>query len=111
MLLTDGLVMKRNEELAVSLLLFLESVDDGSGLARHELKDLLDQSDHASDWSAEQLWNALDYHLRILVTAGFLTETPAAEGMAHDDFDLTWAGHEYLDANRPVELLDLSGIN
>ena len=103
--------MKRNQELAVSLLLFLENIDDGSGLTRHELKVLLEQSEHASDMSTEELWNTLDYHLRILVTAGFVTETLAAEGMAHDDFDLTWTGHDYLDANRPAELWDMSGIN
>ena len=95
--------MKRNTELAVSLLLFLERVEDAEGLARHELKTLLEQSEHASSMPSEQLWDTLDYHLRILESAGFVVETASSEGTAHDDFELTWSGHDYLDENRPSE--------
>lgn len=93
--------MKRNKTLALVLLLSLEDVADGGGLTRHELKGLLGQTNLADSMSTEELWDTLDYHLKILVTAGFVTETESADGMAHDDFDLTWAGHDYLDAHRP----------
>lgn len=95
--------MKRDTELAVSLLLFLEQAEYAEGLVRHELKTLLGQSKHASSMSSEQLWDTLDYHLRILASADFVVVTPSGEGVAHDDFELTWAGHDYLDANRPSE--------
>lgn len=94
--------MKRNTELAVNLLLFLEQAEDAEGLVRHELKKVLDESLKESPMTEEQRWDALDYHLRLLQTAGFVTMTPSTDGVAHDDFDLTWAGHDYLDANRPL---------
>lgn len=95
--------MKRNTELAATLLLFLEQVEDDEGLARHELKERLGQSKHASSMSSEQLWDTLDYHLRLLQSAGFVTITPSSQGFAHDDFELTWDGHDYLEDNRPSE--------
>lgn len=101
--------MKRNTELAVSLLLFLEQVEDAEGLVRHELKALLEKSEHASSMTSEQLWDALDYHLRILQSAGYVTVSQSNEGVAHDDFELTWAGHDYLDENRP-NVLDFSDL-
>ncbi|WP_313650651.1 DUF2513 domain-containing protein [Pseudomonas soli] len=100
--------MKRNTEFAVSLLLLLEQVEDAEGLARHQLKELVGQSKHASSLASEELWDALDYHLRLLESAGFVTITPSPEGMAHDDVELTWDGHDYLDVNRPSESFNLN---
>lgn len=102
--------MKRNKALALVLLLSLEEVADGGSLTRHELKVLLGQTEFSASMSSEELWDALDYHLRILVTAGFVIETESSEGMAHDDFDLTWAGHDFLDAHRPEGFVDYRSL-
>lgn len=89
--------MKRNKDWALGLLRFLEEAPDGDGLSRHELKVLFDQSDLCPSMSSEDIWDAFDYHLHLLTTAGFVLATKSDKGMAHDDFDLTWAGHDYLE--------------
>lgn len=90
--------MKRNKDWALSLLSFLEDVPDGGGLVRHELKALFGQNDLFPLVSTEEIWDAFDYHLHLLVSAGFVLITKSDEGTAHDDFDLTWAGHDYLES-------------
>ncbi|MCU7240394.1 DUF2513 domain-containing protein [Pseudomonas peradeniyensis] len=100
--------MKRNTNLAVTLLLLLEQVEDAEGLARHQLKESLGQSKHASSMTSEELWDVLDYHLRLLQSAGFVTITQSFEGVAHDDVELTWSGHDYLDVNRPSESFNVN---
>ncbi|WP_263226503.1 DUF2513 domain-containing protein [Pseudomonas alabamensis] len=96
--------MFRQKELAVKLLSLIEEHDiEGAGLDRSEIMAWLKLDAKAKD--AEQLdhWNTVDYHLRLLATAGFIVYTPSKliGDTETDNFELTWSGHEYLDGNRP----------
>ena len=90
--------MKRNKDWALSLLVFLERIPDGCGLTRQELKEMFDKSDVSSSMSTEEAWDACEYHIHLLTTAGFVLKTKSDDGIAHDDFELTWAGHDYLES-------------
>lgn len=101
--------MLRQKELAIQLLSILEEHDsEGAGLYRSDLMESLETEPKAKADAQLERWNIVDYHLRLLATAGFIVFTPSdVKGdTATDNFELTWSGHDYLDANRPAELFD-----
>ncbi|WP_433734978.1 DUF2513 domain-containing protein [Pseudomonas monteilii] len=101
--------MERNEELAVTLLSYIEAEDhEGVGLYRKELRNLHENTLVGADVDSTQVLLQVDYHLHLLETAGFVTrEAEGEKGRDElDIFELTWAGHDFLAKNTP---LDFSG--
>lgn len=106
--------MHRNKGLVVRLLSYIQDRDlDGYGLYRAELKECLESDTSAKLGDVPSALNALDYHLYLAETAGFVIRTPSEEegDKAGDNFELTWAGHEYLAAEAQSKYLDLTGFN
>lgn len=96
--------MRRNVELALQLLRYIEDRDsEGAGLYRAEIMEALSAEPNSKSGDRIEVWNVVDYQLRLLATAGFIVATPSEiEGdTAGDNFELTWSGHDYLDANPP----------
>ncbi|MBA6092840.1 hypothetical protein H4C81_28930 [Pseudomonas monteilii] len=93
--------MQRNKELALELLATIVSEDHGGGgLYREEIQAVLDEKypDHE-----EGRRDAVDYHLHLLETAGFLKFTQ--NGKDDDNYEVTWAGHDYLEKNAPLDFI------
>ncbi len=106
--------MRRNKDLAIRLLSYIEDRDsEGLGLYRAELKECLKNDPNAKLGDVHSALDALDYHLHLVETAGFVVCTLSElEGdRAGDNFELTWAGHEYLAAAGPLEHFDLTDGN
>lgn len=95
--------MKRNTEIAVHLLGYIELHDhEGIGLYRSELREYFENDSISGEVPEDQAWVVVDYHLRLLETAGFVTRDPDIEGkIGLDNIELTWAGHEYFENNAP----------
>lgn len=95
--------MERNTGWATSLLEYIEQRDhEGIGLYRDELRHLFEDDQGTHGVETNELWVVVDYHLRLLETAGFITKEADEDGkIGLDNFELTWAGHEYLENNRP----------
>lgn len=93
--------MERNKRFAVHLLGYIERNDhEGIGLYRSELRYLFESDSISGEVPEDQAWVVVDYHLRLLETAGLLTREAEIDGkIGEDNFELTWAGHEFLDAN------------
>lgn len=90
--------MRRNKLWANQLLdIVVDNDQGGGGLFREEIRRLFAGSDSGQGFTSEELWEAVDYHLHLLVTAGFLTFTGDDENNWDlDNFQMTWAGHEYI---------------
>ncbi|HGY9636466.1 TPA: hypothetical protein ACOJPK_001905 [Pseudomonas putida] len=90
--------MIRNVKLALELLKILVEEDNGGGgLYRSEIQAVFAEKYPGVEAGRE---GAVNYHLHILETGGFVKVTPDLE----DDFELanfemTWAGHDLLDAS------------
>ncbi|MBS3183737.1 hypothetical protein JIQ88_01410 [Pseudomonas sp. PCH44] len=95
--------MKRKIEFAVHLLGFIERNDhEGIGLYREELRQLFENDPISGEVAEDQTWVVVDYHLRLLETAGFVTREADIDGkIGEDNFELTWAGHEFFEKNAP----------
>lgn len=96
--------MERNTTWAVSLLGYIVNNDhEGIGLYRSELR-LLFERDPTVEVENGQSSVALDYHLRLLESAGFVTKETDIDGKNDfDNFELTWAGHHHFEENAPSE--------
>ncbi|MFJ2981210.1 MULTISPECIES: hypothetical protein [unclassified Pseudomonas] len=84
--------MQRNTKLALELLEILVVEDHtGVGLYREEIQAVF--AEKYPDHEAGRR-EAVDYHLHLLETAGYIVLVPAE----HDEpsFKPTWAGHDYL---------------
>ena len=105
--------MERSEEFAVSLLGYIERNDhDGVGLYRSELRKLFEDDPGSKDVSEDQKWVVADYHLRLLESAGFVTRDPDSEGKNDlDNYELTWAGHEYFEKNAPSDFVGIFDVH
>lgn len=92
--------MRRNKEWARQLLTILAESDEGGGvgLFRSELRQLFEDSASSLGMGAQELEDAVDYHLHLLETAGFVKFDPDEENSLDDTFMLTWSGHDYLDS-------------
>jgi hypothetical protein len=88
-------VMKRDMELARTIMLRLEAVPENSHLSnRPEDLRLLERS------AAE-----IAYHLKLLVDAGFVDGEPYLSG-SFGIKTITWRGHEFLDDTRDPTIWD-----
>lgn len=82
--------MTRDKELALSLLQVVESSADADGIDLAHLR-----SEHVGrhgEWTAED-----SYHLDLLVRGSFLTKH-ASSGIDAASVQLTWAGHDLIEA-------------
>ncbi|WKL53342.1 DUF2513 domain-containing protein [Pseudomonas kielensis] len=99
---------------SISLLGYIQNQDhEGIGLYRSEIRQLFENDPEVSDDAKEESWVVADYHLHLLETAGFVVQTPSQEqgDRDHDNFELTWEGHNFLDEHGPTEYFDFTDIN
>ncbi|WP_339546308.1 DUF2513 domain-containing protein [Pseudomonas sp. RA_35y_Pfl2_P32] len=95
--------MLRNKGWAVELINIIAEEPTGAGMNRAEIRLMFCASDSGSGLGSEYAWDTVDYHLHLLETAGFVKLTKDEE-RAYDYFEMTWAGHDYLEANAPWEI-------
>jgi hypothetical protein len=87
--------MQRNDALAKELLEIIVSEDNsGGGLYRSEIHAIfLERYPNAAAGHED----AINYHLHLLETGGFLKASYDEEvDMDLDNFEVTWAGHDFL---------------
>ncbi|MFJ4056556.1 hypothetical protein ACIPZC_24340 [Pseudomonas sp. NPDC089743] len=104
--------MHRDKGIALRLIDILVEEPTGAGMHRAELRQEFSETDLGAGLNTEDLWNLVDYHLRLLETAGFVKMTKdedAAINTEFDYFEMTWAGHNYQEQNAtafiPEEIL------
>lgn len=104
--------MERNTGLAVRLLGYIQSNDhEGIGLYRSELRQYFENDPASKEFAEDQSWMVVDYHLRLLESAGFVTKESDIDGKNDlDNFELTWAGHEYFDENAPSDYVGVLDV-
>lgn len=96
--------MRRNKDIALQLLNILAEEPGGFAIQRYELRQEFVNSALSSGLGISNLRRVADYHLHILETAGFvkLTKDEEIKGCSQSDyFQMTWAGHDYLECNSP----------
>ena len=93
--------MLRNKDWALDLLNILVDEPTGAGMNRQEIRMEFGSIESNSKLGSEELWDAVDYHLHLLETAGFVRFLKDADDRAHDYFEMTWAGHDYHESNAP----------
>lgn len=89
--------MFRNKLLAKEILELIVSEDGGGGgLYREEIEGVFAEKypDHEPGRA-----DAVTYHLHILETANLVKLTKDSEDRNQDNFEMTWAGHDFLEAN------------
>ncbi len=93
--------MKRDVNFTCSLLSYLELSVEPLGVDEFELLNEFSVQDDISDQSDafELLKEQLSYHLAIL-ESGDLVRASFQDGDESSYYSLTWAGHDYLDAQR-----------
>ncbi|UVL65054.1 DUF2513 domain-containing protein [Pseudomonas sp. B21-031] len=90
--------MIRNARLAKELLRIIVDEDNGGGgLYRSEIQAVFAEKYPGVEPGREE---AVNYHLHILETGGFVKVTPDLdEDFELANFEMTWAGHDLLDAS------------
>lgn len=87
--------MFRNKVLAKEILQLIAAEDNGGGgLHREEIHGVY--AERYPNHEAGRV-DALNYHLLLLETAGFVKVTRADHD--EDNFEMTWAGHDFIDAS------------
>lgn len=87
--------MFRNKVLAKEILELIAAEDNaGGGLYREEVCGVF--AERYPDHEPGRV-GALNYHLHLLETAGFVKVTRSDHD--EDNFEMTWAGHDFIDAS------------
>ena len=87
--------MFRNKVLAKEILQLIAAEDNGGGgLHREEIHGVYDERYPNNEAGRV---DALNYHLLLLETAGFVKVTRTDHD--EDNFEMTWAGHDFIDAS------------
>ena len=92
--------MKRDMDLVRTILLYVEENARLNQIEYIAMSEIADAYPEVSQFDQEDL----DYHHKILVEAGYLTEVRAATGDGSDLGLLTWEGHEFLDKVRDPKI-------
>ncbi|WP_277964609.1 hypothetical protein [Pseudomonas sp. RIT-To-2] len=88
--------MKRNKFFAKEILEFIVREDElGGGLYRSEILAVFAET--YPNQNPAGLYDALSYHLNLLLSAGFVTVTSSDHD--EENVQITWAGHDYIEAS------------
>jgi len=89
--------MLRNKSIAKEILEIVAVEDGGGGgLYREEIHAVY--AERYPNHEPGRV-DALDYHLHLLETAGFVKLEKNDQGREHDNFEMTWDGHDFIEAN------------
>lgn len=93
----QGMSMKRDKQLAKEILEIIATEDNsGEGLDRCGILAVLIER-YPSVGAAYEA--ELNYHLHLLHTGGFLKATFDEDEFELDNFEMTWTGHDLLEAD------------
>lgn len=87
--------MRRNKKLAEEILeIILAGDDGGDGLVRCKIHRVFEERYPNHEPGR---YDHVEYHLRLLESGGFVKLTEDYSDSDHDSFEMTWAGHDFLE--------------
>lgn len=93
----QGMSMKRDKQLAKEILEIIAAEDNsGEGLDRCGIQAVFVERYRSVGAAYEA---ELNYHLHLLQTGGFLKVTQDQDDFELDNFELTWSGHDLIEAS------------